>query len=220
MEQVDQNLESASGYFPETSQAGNTSSPQHHLSSGEGAFRGLGATRGAVAAASDENFQVPHDEWLEEFSTFQYQPLARLLDPEEENFAVATFASGHLDGRAMAMGGATASPLSVSRWVNHFKWRQERARVYAMYLADLRKNYAQLDMVAKLSVAMASEDCSHLVTEIAMAELEFRNQLARTRVALWGYRFGIGRPDAAALLDSLQRLEFGVRELHLAGSLA
>jgi len=116
----------------------------------------------------------------------RYEPMHRLLSPEDLEF---------LKRRA------GISPEAVR------KLKQDRIRIFRLYLGELSGDFQYLHTQVRLLVAEAPEEYSNLVQVVMRQQVRFRLALAGVHFRLALHQAGIGRVDVTGLLDPVQTLQ-------------
>ncbi len=91
-------------------------------------------------------------EWLERFSASSYQPMDRLLSPED--FAFLSRQPGF--------------DLSLYR-----KFRRDRLRIFRQYLNRMIGDFNRLHLTARLLLASGTQDHSDIVTQLIWLKIRF-----------------------------------------------
>ena len=91
-------------------------------------------------------------EWLERFSARSYYPMDRLLDPED--FAFLSRQPGF--------------DVSLYR-----KFRRDRLKIFRQYLNRMISDFNRLHLTARLLLASAPEDCSHMLSQLIWLKVRF-----------------------------------------------
>lgn len=135
------------------------------------------------------------EEWFEEFSSFRYLPMRRLLSQEEESFWLASTDSSELQRSA---------------------FRAERRRLFRQYLSLIAADFNRLSQGVRLSVVHAAEDQAAAIDQLLRLEWTFRKLLWRAHLSLMFHWLGLRPVDATQLINALQGFEFSLREVRLA----
>ena len=139
------------------------------------------------------------EEWFEQFSSFRYLPMRRLLSSEEEEFWMQS-----TDG----------SPARREQF------RSERRRLFREYLRLISSDFSRLSQGVRLAVVHASEDRSAEVSQLLGLEWALRKLLWKAELSLMFHWVGVKPIDATQLINALQGFEFSLREIHLSGASA
>lgn len=134
------------------------------------------------------------EEWFEEFSSFRYLPMRRLLSQDEESFWLASTESSDLQRSA---------------------FRAERRRLFRQYLALIASDFDRLSQGVRLSVVHATSDQTAAIDQLLRLEWSFRKLLWRARLGLAFHWLGLPAVDATQLINALQGFEFSLREVRL-----
>jgi hypothetical protein len=137
------------------------------------------------------------DEWFEEFSSFRYLPMRRLLASEEETFWMESTES---------------SPARLA------EFRAERRRLFRQYLQLISSDFSRLSQGVRLSIVHAPDDRSAEISHLLNLEWSLRKLLWKAEANLMFHWLGIKPIDATQLINALQGFEFSLREIRLAGS--
>jgi len=139
------------------------------------------------------------DQWFEEFSSFRYLPMRRLLAAEEEEFWMQS-TDGAPSRRA--------------------EFRAERRRLFREYLQLISADFSRLSQGVRLSIVHASEDRSAEIAHLLGLEWSLRKLLWQAELNLMFHWLGVKPVDATHLINALQGFEFSLREVRLSGSAA
>lgn len=134
------------------------------------------------------------DEWFEEFSSFRYLPMRRLLSRAEEDYYVRE------------QGGGPNARLA---------FRAERREIFRQHLDQLAADFGRLSMGVRLAVLNATEDRSAELEQLVRLEWSMRRLLWRARARASFHWLAIEPVDTTRLIDALQSLEFSLREARL-----
>lgn len=134
------------------------------------------------------------EEWFSEFSAFRYLPMQRLLTDEDENYLLQMTAGLKVDRAA---------------------FRAERRRLYAEYLQMIAADFQRLSVGLRLAIVHAPQDQTREVQSLLGLEWEFRKLLLQARVRLVFHWAGVQPGNTTALINAMQGLEFGLREMRL-----
>lgn len=137
------------------------------------------------------------EEWFEQFSSFRYLPMRRLLASEEEEFWMQS-----TDG-------------SPSR---REEFRAERRRLFREYLRLISSDFGRLSQGVRLAVVHASEDRSAEISQLLGLEWSLRKLLWQAELSLMFHWLGVKPVDATQLINALQGFEFSLREMQLNGA--
>jgi hypothetical protein len=133
-------------------------------------------------------------EWFEEFSSFRYLPMRRLLSEEDEEFYVKSV-------------GGNSSARSA--------FRADRRRLFYEYLSMIQADFSRLSQGLRLSIVHANEDRSEQINSLLRLEWSFRTLLLQARFRASLHWVGVRPMDASELINALQGFEFGLRELRV-----
>jgi hypothetical protein len=133
-------------------------------------------------------------EWFEEFSSFRYLPMRRLLSAEEEAYWVQTAGDGPQSRQA---------------------FRAERREVYRAYLRLMKADFRCLSTGLRLSIVHAPEDQSAEISRMIRLEWSLRSLLLQAELRLMFHWLGVRPIDATRLINVLQGFEFSLREIRL-----
>jgi hypothetical protein len=147
-----------------------------------------------VDGLSDSSECAWSDEWFEQFSSFRYLPMRRLLSPEEEEFW------------------ASSAP-ETSR--DRAQFRAERRHLFRQYLQLIGSDFDRLSQGVRLSAIHATEDRSADIARLLQLEWNLRKLLWQAELRLTFHWLGIQPVDATALINALQGFEFSLREIRL-----
>ena len=139
------------------------------------------------------------EEWFEQFSSFRYLPMRRLLSSEEEEFWMQS-----TDG----------SPIRREQF------RAERRRLFREYLRLISSDFGRLSQGVRLAVVHASEDQSSEISQLLGLEWTMRKLLWKAELRLMFHWLGVQPVDATQLINALQGFEFSLREIQLSGASA
>jgi hypothetical protein len=124
--------------------------------------------------------------WLAEFSTAKYRPMARLLSREDFDFLAQQ------DG----------FDPSIAR-----RLRRERRLIFRGYLRNLVRDYHRLHLVARQVVLYSETDASDLAAALVRHKFNFAWNLLRLEIRLALHSLGIGSVDVRGLLGSMESLQ-------------
>jgi len=139
------------------------------------------------------------DQWFEDFSSFRYLPMRRLLSPEEEAFWMES-TDGSQYRRA--------------------EFRAERRRLFRQYLQLISADFGRLSQGVKLAVIHASQDQTAEIDQLLHLEWSLRKLLWKSEISLMFHWLGVKPVDATDLINALQGFEFSLREVRLSASAA
>jgi hypothetical protein len=159
-------------------------------------FSNTSAENSLEGAFSDSAWS---EEWFEQFSSFRYLPMRRLLSAEEEEFWIQS-----TDG----------SPARRE------EFRSERRRLFREYLRLISSDFGRLSQGVRLAVVHAAEDRSAEVSQLLSLEWSLRKLLWKAELRLMFHWLGVKPIDATQLINALQGFEFSLREIHLSGASA
>ena len=86
------------------------------------------------------------------------------------------------------------------------RWKRERRRVFRLYLAELKRDFWRLHTEARSLVAHAGADSSELVAGLMRQQWTFLRVSASLEMRLAFEWAGIGKIDAAPLLELLEAM--------------
>jgi len=86
------------------------------------------------------------------------------------------------------------------------RWKRERRRVFRLYLAELKRDFWRLHAEARSLVAHAGADSGDLVTSLMWQQWSFLRASASLEMRLAFEWAGIGKIDAAPLLELLEAM--------------
>lgn len=133
-------------------------------------------------------------EWFEDYSSFRYLPMRRLLSAEEEAYWLRSTAG---------------SQQSVSAF------RAERRRLFREYLRLMAADFRCLSQGLRSAIVHASEDQSEEISRLIRLEWSVRRLLWQAELRLMFHWLGVRPVDATQLINGLQGLEFSLREMRL-----
>jgi hypothetical protein len=90
------------------------------------------------------------------------------------------------------------------------RWKRERLRIFRMYFAELKYDFRRLHAKARLLVAHADADSADLVRILLRQRWTFAWAAANLQVRLALAWAGIGKVDAAPLIDLLEAMRADV----------
>lgn len=128
-------------------------------------------------------------EWLANFSTHSYQPMATLLSEEDFEFL------SRQPGFDLAL---------------HRKLRRERLEIFRMYLHRMIRDFGRLHLAARLIVAHSAEDQSGLLLRLLWLKMRFSGTVLRAEVAYHLCHVGIGTLPARALIARLEDMSIQI----------
>lgn len=150
-------------------------------------------------SADTDLFESFSDDWFEEFSSFRYLPMRRLLSESEEEFWLRSTEGGESNLRA---------------------FRTERRRLFREYLRLVASDFGRLSQGARMSIVSASQDQAAEIKQLISLEWTFRKLLWQANLRLSLHWAGVRPMDATALINAMQSLEFSLREVRLGQSAA
>ncbi len=156
------------------------------------------ALRSESAVNSDQQ-AAWSDEWFEEFSSFRYLPMRRLLSGEEEAYWMQS-----TDG---------------SKYRRE-EFRAERRRLFRGYLKLISFDFGRLSQGVRLCLVHATEDRTADISHLVSLEWSLRKLLWQAEVSLMFHWLGVKPVDATQLINALQGFEFSLREIRLSGASA
>jgi hypothetical protein len=148
------------------------------------------ATAAALVARLASYRHIDLDLENQEFSASRYEPMARLLDPEEEKYLARQ---------------PGATPAAVAAF------RRERRRVFRAYLRELAADHAALHAQARRLVAVSPEKSPELVEMLLRQQVRFWTALAAVEVQLALDAVGWSVVNPAGLLETVEGLHAAVR---------
>lgn len=134
------------------------------------------------------------DEWFEEFSSFRYLPMRRLLSSEEEEFWMQSTEGG-------------------PHRRNEF--RAERRRLFREYLKLISSDFDRLSQGVRLSAVHATEDRSADIAQLISLQWSLRKLLWQAEFRLMFHWLGFQPADATEIINAMQSFEFSLREVRL-----
>ena len=134
------------------------------------------------------------EEWFEEFSSFRYLPMRRLLSPEEEEYWASSAPDTNCD-RA--------------------QFRAERRHLFRQYLQLIGSDFERLSQGVRLSAIHAAEDRTADISRLLQLEWSLRKLLWQAELRLTFHWLGLQPVDATALINALQGFEFSLREIRI-----
>ena len=151
------------------------------------------------SAVNSDHQAAWSDEWFEEFSSFRYLPMRRLLSGEEEEYWMQS-----TDG---------------SKYLRE-EFRAERRRLFRGYLKLISFDFGRLSQGVRLCLVHATEDRTVDISHLVSLEWSLRKLLWRAEVSIMFHWLGIKPVDATQLINALQGFEFSLREIRLSGASA
>ena len=151
------------------------------------------------SAVNSDHQAAWSDEWFEEFSSFRYLPMRRLLSGEEEEYWMQS-----TDG---------------SKYRRE-EFRAERRRLFREYLQLIAVDFGRLSQGVRLCLVHATEDRTADISRLVSLEWSLRKLLWRAEVSIMFHWLGVKPVDATQLINALQGFEFSLRELRLSGASA
>lgn len=139
------------------------------------------------------------DQWFEDFSSFRYLPMRRLLSVEEEEYWMKSTEGGKY---------------------RREEFRAERRRLFRQYLRLIAADFGRLSQGVRLAVVHASEDRSADIARLLELEWALRKLLWKAELTLVFHWLGVKPVDATQLINVLQGFEFSLREIRLGASAA
>jgi hypothetical protein len=124
-------------------------------------------------------------EWLANFSTHAYQPMASLLSEEDFEFL------SRQPGFDLAL---------------HKKLRRERLEIFRMYVHRMIRDFGRLHFAARLIIAHSTQDQSNLLIRLLWLRVRFSGTVMRAELAYYLCRLGIGTLPARALIARLEEM--------------
>jgi hypothetical protein len=76
-------------------------------------------------------------------------------------------------------------------YVREHRIRARRSRIFGRYLASIQADFRRTCTGLKLLMAHSPHDRPDLASILVRAEISFSWRLARARLRLWGYRWGL-----------------------------
>lgn len=139
------------------------------------------------------------EEWFQDFSSFRYLPMRRLLSREEEEYWMES---------------TEGSPYRRD------EFRAERRRMFREYLKLIGSDFGRLSQGVRLSMVHAADDRSADITRLVNLEWSLRKLLWQAELTLMFHWLGVKPVDATELINALQGFEFSLREIRLSGAAA
>ncbi|MBL8242522.1 MAG: hypothetical protein JNM66_34165 [Bryobacterales bacterium] len=139
------------------------------------------------------------DQWFEDFSSFRYLPMRRLLAAEEEEYWMQS-----TDG----------APSRLAAF------RAERRRLFREYLRLISADFGRLSQGVRLSIVHANADRSAEIAHLMSLEWSLRKLLWQAELNLMFHWLGVKPVDATELINALQGFEFSLREVRISGAAA
>ena len=139
------------------------------------------------------------DEWFEDFSSFRYLPMRRLLSGEEEEYWMQSTEGSQF---------------------RRDEFRAERRRLFRGYLQLIASDFGRLSQGVRLCLIHATEDRSADISRLVSLEWSLRKLLWQAEVSLMFHWLGVKPVDATQLINALQGFEFSLREIRLSGASA
>lgn len=146
------------------------------------------------SAASNEGWS---EEWFEEFSSFRYLPMRRLLSAEEEEYWMES---------------------TEGSQYRRDEFRAERRRLFREYLKLISSDFSRLSQGVRLCMVHATEDRSADISRLVNLEWSLRKLLWQAEFTLMFHWLGVKPVDATQLINALQGFEFSLREIRLSGA--
>jgi hypothetical protein len=137
------------------------------------------------------------DEWFEEFSSFRYLPMRRLLSSEEEVYWMQS---------------------TEGSQYRRDEFRAERRRLFREYLQLIASDFGRLSQGVRLCVVHATEDRSIEISRLLSLEWSLRKLLWKAEFTLMFHWLGVKPLDATQLINALQGFEFSLREIRLSAA--
>lgn len=120
---------------------------------------------------------------LARISAERYRPMARLLDPADEEFL------------------ARCQDSAAVR-----RFRAERRRIFRRYLRSLERDFGAICAAIRMILAHAEEDRPDLASALMRRETRFALALFNVRCRLLLHAAGIGRVDVRGLVAALDEM--------------
>jgi hypothetical protein len=139
------------------------------------------------------------EEWFEDFSSFRYLPMRRLLSADEEEYWMES---------------TEGSPYRRD------EFRAERRRLFREYLRLIRSDFGRLSQGVRLCTVHSTEDRSVDISRLVNLEWSLRKLLWQAEFTLMFHWLGVKPVDATQLINALQGFEFSLREIRLGGAAA
>lgn len=152
-----------------------------------------------ASTVEDASQEAWSDQWFEEFSSFRYLPMRRLLSTEEEEFWMSSTEGSQF---------------------RRSEFRTERRRLFRQYLRLISADFNRLSQGVKLSIIHAKEDRSAEIDQLLSLEWSLRKLLWQAECSLMFHWLGVKPVDATQLINALQGFEFSLREIRLNGASA
>lgn len=131
-------------------------------------------------------------EWVATFSIASYRPMLRLLAEDDYEY----FASQK---------GVSAKAVE--------ELRQERRRVFKLYLRNLVKDFHRLHLAARMTLIYSSEDRPELAQTLLRQRAIFTWAVLMVEVRLVLHAFGLGAVDVGQLLGALEDMRTNIGSL-------
>jgi len=159
-------------------------------------FSNTSAENSLEGAVSDSAWS---EEWFEQFSSFRYLPMRRLLSAEEEEFWMRS-----TDG----------SPARRD------EFRSDRRRLFREYLRLISSDFGRLSQGVRLEVVHAAEDRSAEVSQLLSLEWSLRKLLWKAVCALTVSWARVKPSVSTRVMQSLPGVEFPLRGINLSDASA
>jgi hypothetical protein len=134
------------------------------------------------------------EEWFEDFSSFRYLPMRRLLSVEEEEYWMQS---------------------TEGSQYRRDEFRAERRRLFRAYLKLITADFGRLSQGVRLCMVHATEDRSADISRLVSLEWSLRKLLWQAEFTLMFHWLGVKPVDATQLINALQGFEFSLREIRL-----
>jgi len=161
--------------------------------------RALRAEASGNADVSASECEGWSEEWFEEFSSFRYLPMRRLLSSEEEEFWMRSTEGSNY---------------------RRDEFRAERRRLFREYLKLIAADFGRLSQGVRLCIVHAPEDRTEEIKKLLSLEWSLRKLLWQAEFTLMFHWLGVKPVDATHLINALQGFEFSLREIRLGSAAA
>jgi hypothetical protein len=124
-------------------------------------------------------------DWLETFTVRAYDPMDRLLSDEDFRFLYCQ----------------PGFDLALYR-----KLRRDRLQIFREYLHRMISDFNRLHLIARVLVARAPEDQSHLVIRLIVLKARFSVEVLRAQAGCWLCWFSIRTIGVRTLISQMEEL--------------
>jgi hypothetical protein len=132
---------------------------------------------------SSERFETASDlSSQREYSAAYYQPMSRLLDPEELQ-------------AAQSLAGIEAADFA--------RFRRARLQSFRGYLSDLRSDFSRLEFQARFFLLSGLPSDSQLVSDLNQTKFRFYARLMRVEFELALFALGLGSVNVSELVMAI-----------------